>query len=185
MARIARKFNYGSPVRQCEQALKAVFAPGVSRHAGKADGTAGERIYSIGTMRTYLSSNIRFARWVRETYGERFLGRTTPEMVTAFVKDLHGRDLSHATVNAYVAGIAKLDAGLRALGQRSKDAPALVSKELYGRHGDARPQPYTQEEAQRIVKFIGSPGFSGMMAQRPPRYAGESWRNFDTRSRGG
>ncbi len=151
---MARKFNYGSPVRQCEQALKAVFTPGISRHAGKADGTAGDRIYSIGTMRTYLSSNIRFARWVRETFGERFLGKVTPEMVNAFVKDLHGRDLSHATVNAYVAGIAKLDAGLRAIGWRSKDAPPLVDKELYGRHGDARPQPYSREEAQQIVNFI-------------------------------
>jgi len=154
MARTARKFNYGSPVRQCEQALKAVFTPGVSRHAGKADGTAGDRIYSIGTMRTYLSSNIRFARWVRDAFGERFLGEVTPEMVNAFVKDLHGRDLSHATINAYVAGIAKLDAGLRALGWRGKDAPPLVDKELYGRHGDARPQPYAPDEAQRIVKFI-------------------------------
>ena len=151
---MARKFNYASLVRQCEQALKAVFTPGVSRHTGKADGTAGDHIYSIGTMRTYLSSNIRFARWVRETYGERFLGKVTPEMVNAFVKDLHARDLSHATINAYVAGIAKLDAGLRAIGWRDKNALPLVDKELYGRHGDARPQPYSQEEAQRIVKFI-------------------------------
>ena len=154
MARRARKFNYGSLVRQCEQALKAVFTPGVSRHAGKADGTASDRIYSIGTMRTYLGSNIRFARWVRDTFGERFLGKVTPEMVNAFVKDLHTRDLSHATINAYVAGIAKLDAGLRTIGWRGKDAPPLVDKELYGRHGDARPQPYAPDEAQRIVKFI-------------------------------
>lgn len=95
-------------------------------------------------MRTYLSSNLRFAKWVRENFGERFLGRVTPEMVTAFVKDLHTRDLSHATINAYVAGIAKLGAGLRALGWRDKNAPSLVNKELYGRHGDARPSRTTQ-----------------------------------------
>jgi hypothetical protein len=40
----ARKFNYGSPVRQCEQALKAVFTPGVSRHA-EGRWHASERIY--------------------------------------------------------------------------------------------------------------------------------------------
>lgn len=149
-----RKFNYGSPVRQCEKALKAIFTPGQSRHTGKRNGTARDRIYSIGTLRTYLSSNIRFARWVRDSFGERFLGKVTPEMVTAFVKDLHTCDMSHATINAYIAGIAKLDAGLRALNWRDKDAPPLVDKELYGRHGDAQPQPYNATEAEKIIHFI-------------------------------
>lgn len=164
MTRMTRKFNYGSPVRQCEKALKAIFTPGVSRHEGKRDGTASDRIYSIGTLRAYLSSNIRFAKWVRDHFGERFLGQVTPEMVAAFVKDLHARDMSHATVNTYIAGIAKLDAGLRAIDWRDKDAPLLVDKELYGRHGDARPQPYAKDEAQQIVKFIAEKCPDGRVA---------------------
>jgi hypothetical protein len=164
---MARKFNYGSPVRQCEQAMKAVFTPGVSRHVGKADGTAGDRIYSIGTMRTYLSSNIRFARWVREAFGERFLGKVTPEMVTAFVKDLHARDLSHATVNAYVAGIAKLDVGLRAIGWRSQDAPALVGKELYtGGMATLGPGPTPKKK----------PKGSSSLSRRNAQIVGYRWR---------
>jgi len=146
--------NHGSPVFQVQKALKAVFTPGESRHAGKRDGTASGRIYSIGAMKTYLSCDIVFARWVRDEYGEKFIGRITPEMVEQFARSLHARDLSHATVNKYVAAIAKLDAGLRAVGWRDRDAPPLVSAELYSRHADARPAPFASDEARRVVEYL-------------------------------
>jgi integrase len=146
--------NYGSPVFQVEKAMQAVFTPGASRHAGKRDGTAPERIYSIGAMKTYLSCNVVFARWVRAEFNEKFIGQATPAMVDGFIRSLHDRDLSHATINKYVAAIAKLDAGLRALGWRAKAAPPLVSAELYGRHADARPAPFSAAEAERIIEHL-------------------------------
>jgi hypothetical protein len=142
--------NHGSAVFQVQKALKAVFTPGESRHAGKRDGTASGRIYSIGAMKTYLSCGIVFAKWVRDEYGEKFIGRITPGMVEQFVRSFHARDLSHATVNKYVAAIAKLDAGLRAVGWRDRDALPLVSAELYSRHADARPAPFTSDEARQV-----------------------------------
>ena len=100
--------NYGSAVFQVKSALQAVFTPGDSRHLGKQDGTAAEHIYSIGAMKTYLSANIVFAKWVRVEFNEKFIGGINSEMVEQFIRSLHDRDLSHATINKYVAAIAKL-----------------------------------------------------------------------------
>jgi integrase len=146
--------NYGSAVFQVEKVLQAVFTPGESRHAGKQDGSAAVHIYSIGAMKTYLSCDILFARWVRAEFNEKFIGGITPRMVEQFVRGLHERDLSHATINKYVAAIAKLDAGLRAVGWRPMDAPELVPVGLYGRHADARPAPYSPNEAKQIIKCL-------------------------------
>jgi len=146
--------NYGSAVFQVKAALQAVFTPGVSRHAGKLDGTAAAHIYSIGALKTYLSCDIVFARWVRAEFNEKFIGGIGPPMVDRFVRSLHDRDLSHATVNKYVAAIVKLDAGLRAVGWRPKDAPELVPADLYSRHADARPAPYSADQAQQIIAHL-------------------------------
>jgi len=146
--------NYGSAVFQVKSALQAVFTPGVSRHAGKQDGTAPQRIYSIGAMKTYLSCNVVLAKWVRAEFGEKFVGGINPAMVDQFVRSLHDRDLSHATINKYVAAIAKLDAGLRAVGWRPKDAPELVPVDLYSRHADARPAPYSADQAKQIIEHL-------------------------------
>jgi hypothetical protein len=146
--------NYGSAVFQGEKALQAVFTPGESRHAGKQDGTAAAHIYSIGAMKTYLSCDIVFAKWVRQEFNEKFVGRIGPEMVKQFIGTLHNRDLSHATINKYVAAIAKLDASLRAAGWRAKDAPELVPVDLYGRHADARPAPYSPTDAKQIIEHL-------------------------------
>ena len=146
--------NFGSPVFQVEKALQAVFTPGESRHTGKLDGTAAGRIYSIGAMKTYLSCDIVFTRWVRAEFNEKFIGGITPEMVNGFIRSLHDRDLSHATINKYIAAIAKLDAGLRAVGWRRGDARELVPVELYGRHADARPAPYSAEQAGQIIAYV-------------------------------
>jgi integrase len=146
--------NYGSAVFQVENVLKAVFTPGESRHVGKQDGTAPERIYSIGAMRTYLNCDIVFAKWVRAEFHEKFIGGIGPEMVERFIRSLHNRDLSHSTVNKYVAAITKLDAGLRAVGWRPKDAPELVPVDLYSRHADARPAPYSADQARQIIEHL-------------------------------
>jgi len=146
--------NYGSAVFQVKAALQAVFTPGVSRHVGKQDGTASQRIYSIGALKTYLSCDIVFAKWVRTEFNEKFIGGIGPEMVNRFVRSLHDRDLSHATINKYVAAIAKLDAGLRAVGWRPKDAPELVPADLYSRHADARPAPYSADQATQIITHL-------------------------------
>jgi len=146
--------NYGSAVFQVKAALQAVFTPGVSRHAGKLDGTAAAHIYSIGALKTYLSCDIVFAKWVRQEFSEKFIGQISPEMVEQFVRSLHDRDLSHATINKYVAAIAKLDAGLQAVGWRPKDAPELVPVDLYSRHADARPAPYSADQAKQIIAYL-------------------------------
>ena len=115
---------------------------------------AASHIYSIGAMKTYLSCDIVFAKWVRQEFNEKFIGGITPTMVEQFVRSLHDRDLSHATINKYVAAIVKLDAGLRAVGWRPKDAPELVPVELYSRHADARPAPYSADEAKQIIEHL-------------------------------
>jgi hypothetical protein len=137
-----------------EDGAQAVFTPGVSRHAGKQDGCAPQHIYSIGAMKTYLGCDIVLAKWVRQEFNEKFIGGISPEMVEQFIRSLHDRDLSHGTINKYGAAIAKLDAGLRAVGWRSQDAPELVPVDLYSRHADARPAPYAADEAGQIIEHL-------------------------------
>lgn len=91
---------------------------------------------------------------MRREFNEKFIGGIGPEMVDRFVRSLHDRDLSHATINKYVAAIAKLDAGLRAVGWRPKDAPELVPVGLYSRHADARPAPYSADQAKEIIEHL-------------------------------
>jgi integrase len=117
----------------------------------QADGTPAHLFH--GAMKTYLSCGVVFAKWVRLN-SEKFIGGINLAIVEQFVRSLHDRDLSHATINKYVAAIAKLDAGLRAAGWRPKDAPVLVPVELYGRHADARPAPYSAEDAKQIIAHL-------------------------------
>jgi integrase len=93
-------------------------------------------------------------------FNEKFIGGIGSEMVERFVRSLHDRDLSQATINKYVAATpgptrrargTKLDAGLRAVGWRPKDAPELVPVDLYGRRADGRPAPYSAGEARQII----------------------------------
>lgn len=75
-------------------------------------------------------------------------------MVEQFIRTLHARDLSHATINKYVSAIAKLDAGLRVLHWRADESPPLVSMDLYSRHADARPEPFSPTEAKQVIDYL-------------------------------
>lgn len=76
-------------------------------------------------------------------------------MVEQFSGSPHDRDPSPATmINQYVAAIAKLYGGRQIVGCRSRDAPPLVSVELFGRLAVARPAPLSMEEAKKIIDHL-------------------------------
>jgi integrase len=152
----------GSLAYQIEQALKAVFRPGTSRHTAKQIGVAGEVIVSVGTMRAYLGTNNPFANWCHQNYGVKDLTGITPEMATAYIHHLASNGYSRGYINKVQCGLRHLDNGLRTLGRKTAETPALMPV-ASGRHSDPRNTPLTSAEADRVI--------ADLRAQRDPTYA--------------
>lgn len=104
-----------------------------------------------------------FAAWCRDAHGLRRLGDLTPAMATAFIADLRHRGRSPATVNTYVCAIKKLDAGLRKVGWRYPEAAPLVG-EFHGRRADVAADPYSPEDAERLIQVLAAidPQYGGV-----------------------
>ncbi|MBL8057943.1 MAG: integrase domain-containing protein [Anaerolineales bacterium] len=104
-------------------------------------------------MRSYCQLSVVFAAWCRDEHGLRRLGDVTPEMTADFIADLRRRGRSPATVNTYVCAIKKLDAGLRQVGWRYPEAAPLVG-EFHGRRADVVADPYSPEDAERLIRVL-------------------------------
>lgn len=137
---------------QINEALKAIFTPGVGRHKLKARGLADRRIVSIGTMQDYVRSCSRFARWCKGRYGVRDIHRITPEMAQRYIDELHDKELSGGYIGREKAAIRKLDTAMKHIGLRPNDAPPLLEKRESGWHSDRHPErAYTPKEAEQII----------------------------------
>lgn len=152
----------GSLKGQVTYTLNALKAFGQSRHQARLAGEAGDRIFAVRTLQHYCQLNVVFAAWCRDAHGLRRLGDVTPDMVAAFIADLRRRGRSPATVNTYVCAIKKLDAGLRRVGWRYREAAPLVG-EFHGRRADVVADPYSPEDAERLI---------GVLAEIDPQYGG-------------
>ncbi len=148
-----------SDVTYCLNALKGF---GQSRHQALRTGTAGETIFAVRTLQHYCRLGVTFAEWCRDRYGVKRLSQVTPAMTADFIVALRGRGLSPATVNTYVCAIKKLDAGLRKVGWRRPDAEPLVG-EFHGRRADVVADPYSPEDAERLI---------GVLSRIDPQYGG-------------
>ena len=134
-------------------ALKSNFAFGESRHHDQNIGHTIGKIYSFKTATTYTELDVVVATWCHGHCGLQRIGHITPAMVDAYLAHLRERGCSPATVNTYVAAIKQLDAGLRHVGWRRQDAPALVQN-FHGRHADCVADPYTPEEADQLIALL-------------------------------
>ncbi len=143
----------GSLKGQVTYSLNALKAFGESRHDARASGRAAGRIFAVRTLENYCQLDVVFAAWCRDEHGLRRLGDLTPEMTAAFIADLRQRGRSPATVNTYVCAIKKLDTGLRQVGWRCRDAEPLVG-EFHGRRADVVADPYSPEDAERLIKVL-------------------------------
>jgi integrase len=143
----------GSMKGQVTYSLNALQAFGHSRRQALARGTASDKIFSIRTMQQYCELNVTFAEWCRERFGIRRLADVTPQMAAEFTADLQARARSPATVAAYASAIKKLDAGLRAVGWRRRKAEPLV-QDFHGRRADIVADPYTPEDAVRLIAAL-------------------------------
>jgi len=136
---------------QVKEILKGIFTPGVSRHELKTQGLASERITGIGTMRNYVKTCSRFARWCKETHGTRDIRRITPAMAEEYIGELRDRECSGGYIGKVKAAIRKFDVAMRVKGYRSRDATPLLQPGS-GWHSDRRPErAYTPHQAERII----------------------------------
>jgi integrase len=108
-----------SLVKQVSDAFDAIFKPGTSRHEAKLAGTADQTIFSYRTLSTYKARTIAAVRWIKqERYGGQLheLRTITHDDWIAYVRDGEDRQLAGGSIRATIAGLHKLEAGMRQRG---------------------------------------------------------------------
>jgi len=119
-----------SLVKQVSDAFDSIFKPGTSRHAAKLAGTADQTIFSYRTLSTYKARAIAAVRWIKhERYqGElRELRAITHDDWIAYIRDGEERKLAGGSLRASIAGLHKLEAGMRQRGWWRDDAAFVPS----------------------------------------------------------
>jgi integrase len=108
-----------SLVKQVSDAFDSIFKPGTSRHEAKLQGTAGQVIFSYQTLKTYKARAIAAVRWIRDN---RYAGQLrelrviTHDDWIAYIRDGENRKLAGGSLRATIAGLHKLEAGMRQRG---------------------------------------------------------------------
>src|SRR5689334_3014824 len=82
------KKKLGSPAYQATVIMQAGEAFGESRHRAKQNGAAVWKIFSFGSIKSYIVAFRRFLCFCRSQYGERYAGNVTPEMALAYIRHL-------------------------------------------------------------------------------------------------
>lgn len=97
------KLNYA-----INMAFEAKNAFGNSRHRGKADGSASDKIYSINTMHQYKRIGEKFANFVKEQNPNIKRVPQCKKYVNAFLQDAIEQGLSPWTQQSYRSALTKL-----------------------------------------------------------------------------
>ena len=135
---------------QVDMALRRLEAFDESRGAAKQRGTAQRKIFSFSTRHEYQRVCARFAQWAEDKYNVKWLRDLKPEHAEAYVAELRRKGRSPDYVSKVIAAIRKLNVGMEQMGWRPSDSPRLLADER-GRHSDPKPQPYTPEDADRLI----------------------------------
>lgn len=153
------KAHDGSLGYQMENALKAVFHPGRSKHLDKRHGRQRGTIYSIETMRNMSANVHQFGRFVKDNWpAVKRVEQITPGMAQAYIDELVRRERSGGWIGRVCASLRKLDTACRQTGVFPFDAPVLLPYQEEGGpggfHSEPRPIAYTDEQAQAIINYI-------------------------------
>jgi integrase len=153
------KSRPGSLGYQMENALKAVFHPGRSKHRDKRFSRQRETIYSIETMRNMSANVHQFGRYVKGNWPEtKRLDQITPAMAQAYIDELVRRERSGCWIGRVCATLRKLDTACRKAGIFPPDAPPLLPYRAEGGpggfHSQPRPVAYTEAQAHAIIAAI-------------------------------
>lgn len=148
----------GSLVYQMQEALKGVFRPRRRRYHDKKYGRTG-MIRSIGTMKCMVADTSQFAHFIKKYWPEvRYLEEVTPEMAQAFIVDHIRQEKGGGYIGRVIASIRKLADACRKAGIFTQDCPPLLMHDgedaVIGFHSDPRPLPYTDKQAEVLIKSI-------------------------------
>lgn len=136
---------------QVKTTLQEIFTPGVSRHTLKKQGLAHQRITSNGTMKTYQKTCSRFARWCKQRYDTKLIGRITPTMARAYITELRDNEAAGSYLDKIQSAVRKLDTAMKYRGWRDADAPDLLETG-WGWRSDYQPERrYTPDQAEAII----------------------------------
>lgn len=97
--------------RSIEDQVKGILgqktAFGESRHAGKIDGTASDKIYSFQTLTNYQKTGIQFARWCEQQHHEHVVSRME-QYVPEYIQQMRDSGKSAYSQKAALSGLRKL-----------------------------------------------------------------------------
>lgn len=142
-----------SLVKQVSDAFDGIFKPGTSRHEAKLDGTAAGAIFSYQSLRTYKARVIAAVRWIKQ---ERYAGRLhelraiTHTDWTAYIEACEDRKLAGGSLRATIAGLHKLEAGMRQRGWW-RDKAAFVPQLSTSTPRSTPRLGFSQAHAQAII----------------------------------
>lgn len=135
---------------------------GRSRHADKAAGDTGGRIYSKSTFETYKKAGRAFASWMRESYPRvKRLDRCQAYVNEYLAKRLYVDKVSPHTFKTEKAALAKLF-GVEAQDDRQRGwiaSPEARRADVVRSRGDAvRDRHFSTERNADLVEFCRSTG---------------------------
>ncbi|MCC6192567.1 MAG: integrase domain-containing protein [Anaerolineales bacterium] len=110
-------------------------------------------VYSFNTMHAYVNAFGNFLKYARTDFGVKLAGQVEPHMAEQYLRHCAEKDVAMGTLGKIASVINKADAVMKDIGWRSKDAPPLLAAGA-GRHRDAKPTPFTPDEAQAIVELL-------------------------------
>jgi integrase len=154
------KTGDGSLGYQMMKALQGIFHPGAQRHKAKKYHREIELIASVSSMRCISADVHQFARFIRAKWPEiKRLPEVHQEMAMAYIVELENRERTGGRIGRVCASIRKLDVACRKAGIFPPDAPPLLPYKKQGGpggfHSKPKPMPYTEEQAQAIINWVG------------------------------
>jgi integrase len=144
----------GSLGYQFENTLKAGFHPGHRRHHDKRD-KRDAVIRGIETMRCMVADLYQFSRFIGRRWPEiKNQEDVSPELAEAFIFELIRRERSGGRIGRTAASLRMFDKLARKTKVFPAGAPLLLPETNDGFHSDARPIPYDDEDAERIINSV-------------------------------
>lgn len=99
--------NKKSLIRQVEEKLVGMMAAGESRHLDKASGVTREKIYSYGTLDSYLQQCCAFVKFVKSEHKVKTLDDCKP-FINDYIQKCINQGKSSYTIKLISSSLAKL-----------------------------------------------------------------------------
>lgn len=142
----------GSLVKQVEDCLMEMMSPGESKYEDKLNDMTGEKIYSYGTLKSYMDLSCRFVKWCKAKYPKcRVLSDCKP-YIEEYINSLtRYKNSSKKTVRSALNKLYLEDCGVK-IGPRLRADIVRSRKETVG------DKHFSEENNADLIEFCRGTG---------------------------